>query len=625
MDGTNIGSIYFKLTADTSDANNSLAQFQQNTSQTSQQLQNADKSTQSFTNSVNDSSISLRQMNMAFSAMIITGGMLTAAVGAAGKSLVENFTEGQQAVDQMDGAFTNVKAALGTDLIPVFQQLADAVVPYLDAIAVFIQENPTLIDQFVTTAAEIGGIVLAVGVAGKAFVDFQRISGLVIDAISGIGDASLISMTSVGLLAAIVAVAIGEQIVTQVQAAAASFGDMAQAALNSFGATDDAATKTANRIAQINDEIKKETESYDEQVAKIIESKEDELAKTEAELEKETTDFQQSQATKLEAFQKSQAQMEDQQNTAMNDLEKSLSESLVVGSKTYDQDLQNYKDKVLNEQNAQADQLATAQAAYQTDVANAQSAESDKIAAYQDTINADTTLLNNHADMVKQVDKQTGEDELTILQRNHDEKMTQLKNQLGQENDTTMAKFQDSETALQKYATDHPISLDINLGTALESLGTQIGDFISQAGAEVAVGLTGIVGQILMTFFHQLRTGLGDTVSNALGLPSESSFDASVYKMDANAVNGAKNANLSSTIKMAQSIQFASGTNFAPGGTALVGENGPELVNLPRGSQVIPNSQINKAGANITNYNQFNYPEDLTVFNQRLAYQLKIN
>lgn len=34
---------------------------------------------------------------------------------------------------------------------------------------------------------------------------------------------------------------------------------------------------------------------------------------------------------------------------------------------------------------------------------------------------------------------------------------------------------------------------------------------------------------------------------------------------------------------------FATGTNAAPGGLALVGERGPELVNLPRGSQVVPN------------------------------------
>jgi hypothetical protein len=32
---------------------------------------------------------------------------------------------------------------------------------------------------------------------------------------------------------------------------------------------------------------------------------------------------------------------------------------------------------------------------------------------------------------------------------------------------------------------------------------------------------------------------------------------------------------------------FANGTNFAPGGLSMVGERGPELVNLPRGSQVI--------------------------------------
>jgi phage-related tail protein len=35
--------------------------------------------------------------------------------------------------------------------------------------------------------------------------------------------------------------------------------------------------------------------------------------------------------------------------------------------------------------------------------------------------------------------------------------------------------------------------------------------------------------------------------------------------------------------------QFAKGTDSAPGGLAWVGEKGPELVNLPKGAQVIPN------------------------------------
>lgn len=47
--------------------------------------------------------------------------------------------------------------------------------------------------------------------------------------------------------------------------------------------------------------------------------------------------------------------------------------------------------------------------------------------------------------------------------------------------------------------------------------------------------------------------------------------------------------------------KYAGGTNYASGGLSLVGERGPELVNLPRGSKVLNNSDTQKAlGNNIT-------------------------
>lgn len=46
---------------------------------------------------------------------------------------------------------------------------------------------------------------------------------------------------------------------------------------------------------------------------------------------------------------------------------------------------------------------------------------------------------------------------------------------------------------------------------------------------------------------------------------------------------------------------FAGGTDFAPGGLAVVGERGPEVVNLPRGSQVIPNHEISGMGGTTIN------------------------
>ena len=53
-----------------------------------------------------------------------------------------------------------------------------------------------------------------------------------------------------------------------------------------------------------------------------------------------------------------------------------------------------------------------------------------------------------------------------------------------------------------------------------------------------------------------------------------------------------------------QANAYASGTDFAPGGLALVGERGPEIVELPRGSRVFPNGITPENGTTYaTTYN----------------------
>lgn len=41
---------------------------------------------------------------------------------------------------------------------------------------------------------------------------------------------------------------------------------------------------------------------------------------------------------------------------------------------------------------------------------------------------------------------------------------------------------------------------------------------------------------------------------------------------------------------------YASGTDYAKGGLSLIGENGPELLNIPRGSQIVPNDVLRQGG-----------------------------
>ncbi|EJN11858.1 hypothetical protein PMI42_04873 [Bradyrhizobium sp. YR681] len=57
---------------------------------------------------------------------------------------------------------------------------------------------------------------------------------------------------------------------------------------------------------------------------------------------------------------------------------------------------------------------------------------------------------------------------------------------------------------------------------------------------------------------------------------------------------------------------FAGGTDSAPGGLAWVGESGRELVNLPRGSQVIPNDVARQMTGGSTIQNVFHVAGDVT-------------
>jgi hypothetical protein len=72
---------------------------------------------------------------------------------------------------------------------------------------------------------------------------------------------------------------------------------------------------------------------------------------------------------------------------------------------------------------------------------------------------------------------------------------------------------------------------------------------------------------------------------------------------------------------------FAVGTNYYGGGLALVGERGPELVHLPRGSKVSTASEskqmLSGGGGDINIYNTFNNAEDPHAVAMRIAYQAR--
>lgn len=109
------------------------------------------------------------------------------------------------------------------------------------------------------------------------------------------------------------------------------------------------------------------------------------------------------------------------------------------------------------------------------------------------------------------------------------------------------------------------------------------GDAAHEAFSEISHQLSGV----LLGF-----QSLGDAIRNVIARLADRALDAAFDLLG----------------KSLHIPGFATGTNFAPGGLAIVGERGPELVNLPRGSQVVPNHELAGMGGQQVHKPTFVFP-----------------
>jgi len=114
-------------------------------------------------------------------------------------------------------------------------------------------------------------------------------------------------------------------------------------------------------------------------------------------------------------------------------------------------------------------------------------------------------------------------------------------------------------------------------------------DIIKELGKALLAG----IGAAMIAAGKKLRNGIASLMKTAnsakvsIAIKSSGSIGASAF-------NAVRN-------------RYAAGTNFATGGMALVGENGPELVNMKRGSQVFNNSKTNNILSNSNRNVTINY------------------
>lgn len=149
-----------------------------------------------------------------------------------------------------------------------------------------------------------------------------------------------------------------------------------------------------------------------------------------------------------------------------------------------------------------------------------------------------------------------------------------------------------------------PLKLDNWITRTRDDFNKAFADFKSTAMEEAIISFADSIGQIIMgemTFkdaFKAVFASLGDNIKQLgqqlikIAILTKIAEKTLFTNPTAALAAGVGLVILGSALKAMMSKKaFATGTSFAPGGMALVGERGPELVNLPRGSQVIPAAQ----------------------------------
>jgi len=219
----------------------------------------------------------------------------------------------------------------------------------------------------------------------------------------------------------------------------------------------------------------------------------------------------------------------------------------------------------------------------------------EQITRHTAVLKADTLAVAENNAVQAQL---RAEFELLNAIRKDDGEVTQAQIDAYEKFRATMSATQALQAAGITLTQDHAtafLTASQNIGTATAAM-DQARDAVNKlnsASAQVGSALSNAFADAVVE-----GKNLNDVLSNLLKTLEK----AAINSLFSSFFNQQAGGGLSPFASFAKSLipGFAEGTDFAPGGLAWVGERGKELVNLPRGAQVIPNNIARRTGGGTT-------------------------
>jgi len=255
---------------------------------------------------------------------------------------------------------------------------------------------------------------------------------------------------------------------------------------------------------------------------------------------------------------------------------------------------------------------------YEEETTKLQQEHAKRVSNFQTTLDEELGILSTHQDSVNSIKDQARIDDITRLKRqfeeqakeeeaNHQRRLADIRNR-GDEAGTTYG----NQTASGLAKTSPTIQ------NTMAGIGT---DAKNSFARNVSSGMESSGRGAMDNFFRGVLRSISSWWSNVRDSVSRLFSDIPMgYSLFGGGGGGGGGGRA-----------FADGVTNFDGGLALVGERGPEIVNLPRGSDVIPNevafgdSGYGGGGQAIINIGQVNERSDVDMITRELGFRSSIS
>lgn len=399
---------------------------------------------------------------------------------------------------------------------------------------------------------------------------------------------------------------------------------------------------------KFNDEMAKRKKTFEQNLADTIWAHQDKVKSIEKDMSDENADFKTKMSDRVDEFKASMDEMVASHKKKVDEINKSMTDEKTDTAEKNAETLADAKDSIAEEKKAYDKKITDLQTSLDKEVSRGKNASQTKInlikQEIQETTDAydeKTTKINADADKevekanktsakkladlsaslqeendtyAADVIKKTEEDakETLRLKQTHDQRLTDYQTSLDAENKIlsdhqaevdsikNKARVDDITRLQQQYADENAEATKQHLKRMADIQGEGVAEGLANTGA-LATGIsagTGNVTNAAKNLASQTKSALSTGGGGSWGDKGRSWISTLIDGIS-NAANASKSwfSSVGSTISgwISSNIHFsiphfASGVENFKGGVALVGENGPELVRLPQGADVIPNN-----------------------------------